>query len=119
MSVYKTPVTVYVVQGSKILQKVALLYDRDRLHFAIKGNDLDKGCQIAQGESFLVQDTDRSRRYHVEVSFTGGIFGSFTQWVIFDLGNRPVLVRKVNVELGTQFVQDKVRTLREKLHFDR
>ena len=49
----------------------------------------------------------------------GGIFGSFSQWVVFDFGTRPVVVRKLNMELGTQFVQDKVKKLREKLDFDR
>ena len=100
----------------KELQKVALLYNRDRLHFSLHGFDLDQGCQIAQGSAFLQPGNDA---YKVEVTFKGGIFGSFSQWVIFDFGPRPVLVRKVNVELGTSLAQDKVKRLREKLKFDR
>ena len=55
----------------------------------------------------------------MEVRFTGGMFGSFMQWITFDFGSRPVLVRKLNVELGVQIVQDKVQQLRKQLDFFR
>ncbi len=55
----------------------------------------------------------------MEVRFTGGMFGSFMQWVTFDFGSRPVLVRKLNVELGIQIMQEKVQQLRKQLHFFR
>ncbi len=53
------------------------------------------------------------------MKFTGGMFGSFMQWVTFDFGSRPVLVCKLNVELGVQIVQEKVRALRKELDFAR
>jgi hypothetical protein len=111
--------TVLLQKKDKLLEKVALLYDQDRLHFMLRGQDLDNNCQIAQGEAFLLEVQDKLAVYRVEVSFTGGMFGSFSQWIVFDFGQRPVLVRKVNVELGTNFVQEKVKSLRDKLKFDR
>ena len=41
------------------------------------------------------------------------------QWITFDFGSRPVLVRKLNVELGVQIVQEKVQQLRKQLDFFR
>ena len=55
----------------------------------------------------------------VVVDFRGGLFGSFSQWLGFDVGERPVVVRKLNIELGTRLVNQDVRSLREKLQFDR
>jgi|SRR6218665_685665 len=111
---------VLLQQGKRKLHKVALLYDRDRLHFTLHGQNIEKDCQIAPGESFIKSKVSAaSNVYNVEVRFSSGIFGSFSQWVIFDFNDRPVLVRMVNAELGTQFVQEKVKALREKLKFDR
>ena len=47
------------------------------------------------------------------------MFGSFMQWIVFDFGKRPVLVRKLNVELGTQKNQEQIKRLRKELNFDR
>ena len=55
----------------------------------------------------------------MQVNFSGGLYGSFMQWVALDFGSRPVVVRKLNMELGTPMVQDKVKKLRETLTFDR
>ena len=57
--------------------------------------------------------------YELKVKFKAGMFGSFSQWVVFDFGFQPVLVCKVNVEVGTKFIQDKVKKLRQQLQFDR
>ena len=96
-----------------------MLYNRDRLHFSLLGEDLESLCQIAPGESFSATDDDGNAVYHVTVQFVGGMFGSFMQWVAFDFGTRPVLVKKLNVKLGVQIVQEKVKELRQKLTFDR
>ena len=99
--------------------KVALLHNRDRLHFQLVGEGIEEACQIAPGNLFQKVDDEGAVYYEVEVYFTGGMFGSFMQWVAFDFGKRPVLVQKLNVELGSSFVQEKVERLREKLKFDR
>lgn len=103
----------------KRLEKVALLHNKDRLHFSLVADDQDAYCQVASGESFQESELLTPPSYRVEVRFNGGMFGSFSQWVVFDFGMRPVLVHKINVELGTVFVQEKVKKLREKLKFDR
>ena len=102
-----------------MLEKVSLLHNKDRLHFCLVGEDLDDSCQIAHANSFRAPEFGAVPVYKIRVVFKGGIFGSFMQWLVFDFGSKPVLVRKLNVELGTQFVQDKVKSLREKLTFDR
>ena len=99
------------------LEKVALFYNRDRLHFCLE-NGVEKSCQIAQGEMF-VRDVQGQIIYSVTVKFTGGMFGSFQQWVLFDFGTEPILCKKVTVEVGNQSDHEKLRNLREQLRFDR
>ncbi|XP_013417543.1 helicase with zinc finger domain 2 isoform X2 [Lingula anatina] len=101
------------------LAKVALLYNKDRLHFALHSDDLSKNCQVADGEFFEEEDEKGQLSYRVEVHFTGGMFGSFSQWVVFDFGVKPALYRKLQVEVGTEEAHEKVKELREKLTFDR
>lgn len=98
---------------------MALFYNRDRLHFHLE-NEAEKSFQIAQGEMFA-RDTNYLGQiiYSVKLNFTGGMFGSFQQWVLFDFKTEPVLCRKVTVEVGTQSVHEKLRNLREQLTFDR
>ena len=98
--------------------KTALLLDKDRLHFTIQMED-GKNHQIAQGEMFEDVDSKGNDCYRVTVQFTGRMFGSFSQWVIFDFGTLPVLVRKLSVEVGNQDVHNVVKCLRQKLSFDR
>ena len=89
------------------MERVALLHHSARLHFHLQGPSGSK-LQIASGEQF--EDVDSSGRpcYKVVVAFTGGMFGSFSQWVVFDFGKKPVLLKKINVELGQETVHEKV-----------
>ena len=98
---------------------MALLYNKDRLHFSLLGPDQDLPNQIAPGSQFEDVDIKGKPIYRVHVQFTGTMFGSFSQWVIFDFGTMPVLVKKLSVEVGSKNTHDKVRSLREKLQFDR
>ncbi|KAK3091336.1 hypothetical protein FSP39_019040 [Pinctada imbricata] len=109
----------FEIKTKRTLNRVALLYNKDRLHFALLGPDHDQPTQIAPGDQF--EDVDAKGRpiYRIHVQFTGTMFGSFSQWVIFDFGTMPVLVRKLSVEVGTTNTHDKVKSLREKLQFDR
>ncbi|XP_074646768.1 3'-5' exoribonuclease HELZ2-like isoform X2 [Tubulanus polymorphus] len=97
------------------LEKVALLQNKDRLHFSLSGPDLDQNSQLASGEKFQ----DETNKVEVKVKFQGGMFGSFSQWLIFDFGSRPVLVRKLQVEVGSSDVNEKVKKVRDKLKFER
>ncbi|XP_076439727.1 3'-5' exoribonuclease HELZ2-like isoform X2 [Babylonia areolata] len=103
----------FTLQTRMTLERVALLHHSARLHFHLQTSDGSKH-QIMAGD----QCEDRGR-YRVKVHFTGGMFGSYSQWVVFDFGTKPVLVRKLNVELGQKSVHDKVKDLRQKLAFDR
>ena len=94
----------------RTLEKVSLLYNRDRLHFFL--HVAGKACQIAQGETFGVSAATGQRLYRVRLQFAGGMFGSFQQWVIFDFGSEPVLCKKVTVEVGNQDAHFKVRNIK-------
>ncbi|OWF53235.1 helicase with zinc finger domain 2-like [Mizuhopecten yessoensis] len=106
------------IKSQLSLQKLALLYNKDRLHFSLVGKGLVGHCQIAQGTSCEEVDLGEPC-YRVQVKFTAAMFGSFSQWVIFDFGREPVLVRKLSVEVGTMHMHEKIRTLRQQLQFDR
>ncbi|XP_076459401.1 3'-5' exoribonuclease HELZ2-like isoform X2 [Babylonia areolata] len=108
----------FLIQTQLSLQKVALLHHSARLHFFLQSTDGSKH-QIASGEQFEDVDEQGNPCYRVSVHFTGGMFGSFSQWVVFDFGTKPVLLRKLNVELGHEAVHEKVKDLRQKLAFDR
>ena len=71
------------------------------------------------GEMFSTTNSKGFPGYKVTVTFNASMFGSFNQWVIFDFGHEPVMMRKLSVEVGTVRMHEKVKTLREKLKFDR
>ena len=108
----------FYLQGMR-LEHVALLHDKDRLHFSLVAEDIDPPYQLASGDSFNLTEKLGSHIYEVGVKFQGNMFGSFTQTIAFDFGMRPVLTQKFVVEVGTHFVQEKVKNLREKLKFFR
>ena len=105
--------TLFVPAQKKTLHKVALLHNTDRLHFLLSAEDADTGKSAE--ESGLIAWPPNT----LEVRFKGGLFGSFSQWVVFDFGRKPVLVRKLNVELGKQPQLERVKQLRERVAFER
>ena len=54
-------------QGDKPLEKVALLYNKDRLHFSLVGPQLDKDCQFAPGNLFEQPSPIETKSYSVQV----------------------------------------------------
>lgn len=96
-----------------------MLHNKDRLHFTLLGQEIEKNCQIAPGTAFEDVDDDGMPCYKVVVKFIGGIFGSFSQWVTFDFDFQPILVRKLSVEVGSMDTHERVKHLREQLQFDR
>lgn len=103
------------------LEKVSLLFENSRHHFSLHHAKLSAQCQLADGSLFHTGSSQhgRSTTYHVEVCFTGGMFGLFRQWLIMDFGVRPVLMHELTVELGQAECRGRVKCLREKLEFDR
>ncbi|RUS75490.1 hypothetical protein EGW08_016758 [Elysia chlorotica] len=108
----------YEIRSQKSLEKVALLHNKDRLHFKLLSS-AGGHYQMASGDIFLEVDAKGRPCYKVAVHFNGGIFGSFSQWIVFDFGSRPVLRKKLSVEIGDQLQHDRVRELREELDFER
>ncbi|KAK3594867.1 hypothetical protein CHS0354_005940 [Potamilus streckersoni] len=125
LNIYKeeknaTYIWVFILRSQLPMLRAALLYNRDRLHFSLRSpSTVEKSCQIAPGEVFEDVDDSGMPCYRVTVQFTGGMYGSFQQWVIFDFDTEPVVCRKLTVEVGTQSSHEKVRRLRETLTFDR
>ena len=94
--------------------KVALLNDEYRHHFVIESR-ANPNCQLIDR---ITRETS-GNEYCVKVNFNGGLFGVFTQTVVFDFNSRPVIIRKLKVELGDRASLAKVVDLYNKLHFDR
>lgn len=67
----------------------------------------------------ILRSTAMETVYQVELQFSGGLFGHFTQMIVFDFGQRPLLARKVVAELGDLKIQERVQVLRDKLAFSR
>ncbi|CAG5132928.1 unnamed protein product, partial [Candidula unifasciata] len=96
----------FEIHCQKTMEKVALLHNKDRLHFSLLGVD-DTRHQVASGDLFLAVDDQGDACYKVNVCFSGGMFGSFSQWVVFDFGERPVLVKKLAVEIGDHLQHER------------
>ena len=45
--------------------------------------------------------------YRIDVIFHSQMLGSFHQWVVFDFGTEPVLVRKLSIHVGSEKVSVK------------
>jgi len=116
--VYYLAVAVDVQGGQKLVQ-VALVYDEHRLHFNLKAGTLSSPTQLLPGNSAVARSNAKETVYEVVVEFTGGLFGHFTQLIVFDFGHRPLLARKVVAELGDLKIQERVQGLRDKLTFNR
>ncbi|XP_020390062.2 helicase with zinc finger domain 2 isoform X1 [Rhincodon typus] len=81
------------IESQKPLLFVALLKRAPGAVFSLEGKDLPKKCSIAEGIKFRSSETS----YHIGVSFEAVNLGIYDQWVIFDFGSRPVLVRKIYI----------------------
>ena len=103
------------------MTKVALLRNKDRLHFWFAPENQMLSHDDYDGDRLKVPAKCKGgiMEYSVRVSFYGGLFGSFSQWLTFDFGTRPVVVRKLNVDVDTEEVQERMETLRQNLQMDR
>ena len=113
------------MQAGRKLEQVALIYDEHRLHFSLvagaenKTQPLPSNTQLLPGSAAVLRSTAVETVYGVQLVFSGGLFGHFTQMIVFDFGQRPLLARKVIAELGDLKMQERVQVLREKLTFNR
>ncbi|XP_070570215.1 3'-5' exoribonuclease HELZ2-like [Ptychodera flava] len=77
------------------LVQVGLLFDIHRQHFYIKSGD--ERLQVTSGSKL----SKGSSNYLVPIAFESEMFGSFHQWVVFDFGFEPVLMRKLTAHVGS------------------
>ncbi|XP_007952888.2 helicase with zinc finger domain 2 [Orycteropus afer afer] len=57
-----------------------------------------QGQLYAQGQHFRMPGS--TANFQVRVCVQGASFGTFEQWVVFDFGRRPALLRKLGLQLG-------------------
>ncbi|XP_060692315.1 helicase with zinc finger domain 2 isoform X2 [Hemiscyllium ocellatum] len=87
------------IKSQKPLLFVALLKREPGAVFWLEGKDIPKKCVISEGIKFRISETT----YHVGVLFEAGTLGTYDQWVVFDFGSRPLLVRKIYVSKTNAF----------------
>uniref|UniRef100_UPI00398E6625 3'-5' exoribonuclease HELZ2 isoform X2 n=1 Tax=Pristiophorus japonicus TaxID=55135 RepID=UPI00398E6625 len=86
----------FKIQSQEPLLIVVLLKREPGAKFCLEGKGLLKNCSSAEGRKFRVSTTT----YSVGVSFEAVNIGIYDQWVVFDFGSRPRLVRKIYVSKG-------------------
>lgn len=90
----------FVVHSEDPLQHVALLKQEPGADFSLVAPHLPLGRVYAQGERFRLPG--RPAGYQVAVCVQGTSFGTFEQWVVFDFGRRPALLRRLELQLGQE-----------------
>jgi hypothetical protein len=92
------------------LDRVALLLS-PHMHFRliIEGRK-NKEHQLSDGKAFQSDSNSSGESYVVQVCFTARTYGSYRQWIAFDLGDRPVLVQKLLVDVTKELRE--IRNLR-------
>lgn len=94
------------------LQHVALLKRDPGIKFCFSGNGLSRGLQYLCGDHVATVSSS-PRVAQVEVSVESCILGIFEQWVVFDFGQRPVLMQKLRVRVGRRETPQHVPSTRE------
>ncbi|XP_036281818.1 helicase with zinc finger domain 2 [Pipistrellus kuhlii] len=90
----------FVVRSEEPLQHVALLKQEPGAAFSLGAPGLPPGRVYAQGERFRVPG--RPSEHQVAVCVQSTSFGAFEQWVVFDFGRRPALLRRLELQLGRE-----------------
>ncbi|XP_012885839.1 PREDICTED: helicase with zinc finger domain 2 [Dipodomys ordii] len=88
----------FAIHSADPLLHVALLKQEPGAEFSLVAPHLLPGQLYALGERFRVPSSPAE--FQVGVCVQASSFGSFEQWVAFDFGRRPVLLRKLGLQLG-------------------
>ncbi|XP_008841501.1 helicase with zinc finger domain 2 isoform X2 [Nannospalax galili] len=88
----------FTIHSENPLLHVALLKQEPGADFSLVAPRLPPGRLYAQGDWFRVPSSPA--QFQVGVHVQAASFGSFEQWVVFDFGSRPVLLRKLRLQLG-------------------
>lgn len=78
---------------------MALLKRSPGATFFLAGDGLSRGLTYASGERFKPLPTSPPVS-EIGVCVECCTFGVYEQWLVFDFGSRPVLVRKLQVKIG-------------------
>nr|XP_021533534.1 helicase with zinc finger domain 2 [Neomonachus schauinslandi] len=89
---------IFDIHSEEPLLHVALLKQELGADFSLVAPCLPPGRLYAEGERFRARASPA--RFRVEVRVQSASFGFFEQWVVFDFGRRPVLLRKLGLQLG-------------------
>uniref|UniRef100_A0A672UI59 Helicase with zinc finger 2 n=1 Tax=Strigops habroptila TaxID=2489341 RepID=A0A672UI59_STRHB len=100
------------VHSQMPLQHVALLKREPGVSFYFSGNGLSRGLHYVCGEHVATLPSS-PRTALVEVCMESCTLGVFEQWVVFDFGRRPVLIRKIKVKVGWRDTPQHVPSSRE------
>ncbi|XP_009491426.2 3'-5' exoribonuclease HELZ2 [Pelecanus crispus] len=103
------------VHSQMPLQHVALLKREPGVSFYLSGNGLSRGLQYIRGECVATLPSS-PRTALVEVCMECCALGVFEQWVVFDFGQRPVLMQKIRVKVGRRETPQLIPGSRESSH---
>nr|CAD7260482.1 unnamed protein product [Timema shepardi] len=124
---------VFVLKTNLALRVVALLQDAHRNHFTLRyvssshparqvfsewtpTNDQEWSLPPVTGLDLQADhDTPLQLEHRVKVGFATDIYGTFRQSVVFDLGEEPVLVRHLCVDVVPVTDADRMREIRKGL----
>lgn len=88
----------FTIHSEEPLLHVALLKQEPGADFSLEAPCLPRGQVYAEGERFCVPGS--RAEFQVGVCVQSASFGTFEQWVVFDFGRRPALLRKLGLQLG-------------------
>lgn len=112
-------------KATKLLQRIALLYDVHRPHFNITHifhgdlrrqteQDIPNLCQEWTIPSkYNTPNKTKDRIYRVKLQFTSQIFGTFRQSIIFDFGGEPYLIKRVSADCVSASDKQQLDEVRE------
>ncbi|NWU96098.1 HELZ2 Helicase, partial [Upupa epops] len=89
----------FKVYSQMPLAHVALLKREPGINFYLLGNGLAQGLQYLRGEHVATLASYPPAAL-VEVCVECCTLGVFMQWLVFDFGQRPVLIQKMKVKVG-------------------
>ncbi|XP_072018120.1 3'-5' exoribonuclease HELZ2-like isoform X2 [Amphiura filiformis] len=96
------------VPSTKTLQTIGLLLDDDGRYFHLYDEQLKYKHQIFTKKNLdnVVKDEMGTKKYKFKVLFDRHTLGDYRQWIVFDFGENPKLIRKLEVHVVSEDVYD-------------
>lgn len=75
-------------------------------------------CELSSGQEWTSSgdepiDNSKALEHIIKVGFTTDIYGTFRQSVVFDIGNEPVLVKHLCVDVIPVTDADKIKEIKK------